>query len=204
VAWGREVGSSLLDNVIKAQGRSIWVVLVIIGFLIGGFCSYPLNMYPVTTRLESLWMLSEPNGNDTNTPHAMWKRTALRTGLVFLALILAIAIPSFGLFISLIGSLFSTALAFVFPTLFHMKLFSWPSHWPATPLKLSTSRLRNPHVFSNSHLSYRDYILVIFDIVVFVFGILATIVCTVVSVQNIVTAIQNGTITWSFQSKGKG
>lgn len=213
VAWGKGVGSSLLDNVVATQGRTAWVVLVIVGFLIGGFCSYPLNMYPVTVRLESLFKLADSNGNNISyVPYVTWKRAALRTGLVLLALLLAIAIPSFGLFIALIGSLFSTSLAFVFPTLFHMKLFSWPSHWPSGPLNLGHSRLRDlsnsPSTSSTSHTTTSSTWLVrlfnlasvLFDIVICLFGVLATIVCTVVSAQNIVAAVQSGTITWSFQS----
>jgi proton-coupled amino acid transporter len=219
VAWGKDVGSSLLDNVIATQGRSGWVVLVIVGFLIGGFCSYPLNMYPVTVRLESLFALADANGNNiASVPYVTWKRAALRTGLVLSALVLAIAIPSFGLFIALIGSLFSTSLAFVFPTLFHMKLFSWPSHWPSGPLNLGKSRLRDlsssdaesASSTSTSHsngmsssffATIWSFAYVTFDIVVCLFGIVATIVCTIVSAQNIIAAVQSGKITWSFQSK---
>jgi len=223
VAWGRQVGSSLLDNVVATQGRSIWVLLVIAGFLIGGFCSYPLNMYPVTVRLETLLGLADANGNDaTHVRAVMWKRTVLRSSLVALALALALAIPSFGLFIALIGALFSTALAFVFPTLFHMKLFSWPSNWPSGFLRLGYSRLRDTappqpdstttssstssssstaSSSSSPSLSIWDYASVIFDISVCLFGIVATIICTIVSIQNIAAAVQNGTITWSFQAK---
>lgn len=198
VAWGKDVGSSLLDNVVDTQGRSVWVILVIIGYLIGGFCSYPLNMYPVTVRLETMWRLADGNGNNlAHVKHVTVKRTILRTALVVLALILAIAIPSFGLIISLVGSLFSTALAFIFPTLFHMKLFSWPAHWPSGPLKLSsTSRLRE---FTSPPSSYWDYLAVIFDVTVCIFGIVATVICSIVSILNIVTAVKTGRIQWSFQ-----
>ena len=205
VAWGSEVGYSLLDNVIQLQGRSPFVIIVLVGFLIGGFCSYPLNMYPVTARLEILCNAADSAGNDKpGTSHPVLRRSLIRVGLVILALALAITIPSFGLFISLIGSLFSTALAFVFPTLFHMKVFSWPSSWPSGFLGLgaSVSHLRESNTPKKSAI--QKYASVSFDVFVCIFGIIATIVCTIVSTINIAEAIKNGQIMWSFQTKPSG
>lgn len=201
IAWGSDVGSSLLDNVIKLQGRSPFVITVLVGFLIGGFCSYPLNMFPVTSRFEILFNLADNNGNDKpGARYVTLRRTLIRVGLVILALALAIAIPSFALFISLIGSLFSTALAFVFPTFFHMKAFSWPSHWPSGPLKLGSGALHLRDNVSTKKNIFQKYGAVGFDIFVCLFGIVATIVCSAVSMINIVDAIKNGTIMWSFQT----
>lgn len=202
VAWGSDVGSSLLDNVIQLQGRSPFVIIVLVGFLIGGFCSYPLNMYPVTARLECLLGTADVAGNDkSGVPFVVLRRSLIRVGLVFLALALAITIPSFGLFISLIGSLFSTALAFVFPTLFHMKAFSWPLHWPSGFLKLGSGHHLREAVPTRKKSFLQEYGAVGFDVFVCLFGIVATIVCTVVSTINIAEAIKNGQIMWSFQSK---
>lgn len=205
VAWGSEVGASLLDNVIRIQGnQSVFVIIVLCGFLIGAFCSYPLNMYPVTARFEFVLGLTDANGNERGADPIVnsVKRSALRTGLVLLALALAVTIPSFGLFISLIGSLFSTALAFVFPTLFHMKVFSWPSTWPSGILKLGEPSILRSDVPRVGSL--RKYAQVSLDAFVCLFGIVATIICTIVSLINIIEAIKKGEISWSFQTKPSG
>lgn len=201
VAWGSDVGSSLLDNVIQLQGRSPFVIIVLVGFLIGAFCSYPLNMFPVTTRFENLFGVADLNGNDKpGVRYVLLRRTLIRVGLVILALALAIAIPSFALFISLIGSLFSTMLAFVFPTFFHMKAFSWPSHWPSGPFKLGSGANHLRDNGSTKKNLFQKYGVVGFDIFVCLFGVVATVVCTIVSMMNIVDAIKNGQIIWSFQT----
>ena len=47
---------------------------------------------------------------------------SLRGSTIFLLAIVASSVPGFAVFISLVGSTINTILAFVFPTLFHMKI----------------------------------------------------------------------------------
>jgi len=53
----------------------------------------------------------------------MAKQNILRISVVVFVSFIAVLIPEFGLIISFIGSFGSAALAFIFPSLFHIKMF---------------------------------------------------------------------------------
>lgn len=54
---------------------------------------------------------------------------AVRTCLVLLIAVVAISVPGFGLFISLVGSLACASLSFIVPCLCHLMLFKSDSNW---------------------------------------------------------------------------
>ena len=51
-----------------------------------------------------------------------WKRVALRTGLVALALFIAESVPSFGRILDLVGGSTVSMMTFILPPIFYMKL----------------------------------------------------------------------------------
>jgi len=122
------------------------------------YTSYPVQMFPVFGILEN--MLFNPQTSWLET-----KRNILRTCTVMITILVAVGIPHFGLFMSLIGSLGGAALAFILPTLFHLRLF-WGQHHP----------LR-----------------VISNILIILFGIAASAIATTVTVIEIIDVLKNGT-----------
>lgn len=53
----------------------------------------------------------------------------LRALIVLLAAYIAVSVPGFGIFISLVGSTVCAMLAFVLPGLFHLKIFQGELSW---------------------------------------------------------------------------
>lgn len=169
ISWGPTVSGSLMDNIVEIHGRTIPIKICNILFIIGGFCSYPLQMWPVSYRIEKSLLK-----NHEQNLILIWKKNGIRSLLVILSLALGIAIPAFNLFISLIGSIFSTILAFILPSLFHISLFSWKGK----------QKLLSP--------------IFIKDVFILMFGIFSMITCTIVSIQNIAKAARDGKIRWDF------
>ena len=89
----------------------------------GLFFTFPVMMIPVYEIIEKHLTGQGWFENIVSTDHL--KQCAfnlLRTLLVMFICIVAIKVPGFGLFISLIGSGVCAILAFVMPTLFHLRL----------------------------------------------------------------------------------
>lgn len=169
VSWGEDTQGTLMDNIVSLYGRTTAVTVCNILFLIGGFCSYPLQMWPVSNRMDRVILKDQPRGHLRT-----WKGNLIRSVLVLFSLGLGLAIPSFSLFIALIGAVLCTNLAFTFPSLFHMKLFSWKG--------------------KKSFLS----IIFLKDILLVLFGVFSMVLCTVVSISNIIKAAKDGKIIWVF------
>ena len=120
------------------------------------YTSYPVQMFPVFGILENMLF----------SPQTKWlesKRNLLRSSTVMITILVAVGIPHFGLFMSLVGSLGGAALAFVLPTIFHLKLF-WGRHHP---------------------LRFISSILITF------FGVAASAISTAVTVIQIVEVLKN-------------
>lgn len=87
------------------------------------FCTYPVQMFPVIAILEGL-VFSKVTFciRQTGKTREAY-RNLFRTVLVIITSFVAITIPYFSLFASLIGALGSSSLAFIMPCVFHLKLF---------------------------------------------------------------------------------
>mmetsp|Transcript_36978 Transcript_36978/g.58168 ORF Transcript_36978/g.58168 Transcript_36978/m.58168 type:complete len:460 (-) Transcript_36978:1885-3264(-) len=81
--------------------------------------TYPIMMYPVFVILEKA--LFGGGAPETKIQHA--KTMALRAGIVVLSVGIAIGIPQFDLFLSLIGGMGSAQLMFIFPPIVYAKCF---------------------------------------------------------------------------------
>jgi len=123
----------------------IWLIILAL------YTSYPVQMFPVFAIMENFFF-------DPKTKWLETKRSILRTLTVIITILLAIGIPHFGLFMSLIGAFGSSLLAFILPTIFHIKLF-WGKHHP---LRLTI------------------------NIIIIIFGVIASGISTTVTVIQIV------------------
>jgi proton-coupled amino acid transporter len=123
LAWGVDTNTLVTVNLHDfAEGSKPWEVLsilVTIGLIIAIASTYPLQLFVVTDILEEA--LFKPGRLSSRCKPL--KTFVFRTLLVLGTAGIAIGVPDFGLLIGLIGALGSTSLQFVFPGLFHLKLF---------------------------------------------------------------------------------
>eukprot|EP00118_Oscarella_pearsei_P004848 m.21405 g.21405 ORF g.21405 m.21405 type:complete len:507 (+) comp28166_c0_seq6:211-1731(+) len=124
-SFGSEVKGSITLN-LPCKRNEDWVYSIVKMLYAGAiFLSYLLQFYVPVNIIETAfgWM---------RFSHQSWSRKArfssytLRTVLVIFTCILAICIPKLGLFISLVGSVSSSALALIFPPVLYIITFHSP------------------------------------------------------------------------------
>lgn len=99
---------------------SIWTTITIISLIFAIYATYPVQMFPVITILEGLIFKRYPNVTGAKLT---WSKNLVRALLVIFTSLIAISIPYFSLFVSLVGALGSSVLAYILPCCFHLKLF---------------------------------------------------------------------------------
>jgi len=103
------LGQSVISQAI------VWVIIT------NPICKYPLDMAPIAFGLESFFAIT------FKLHYNSWLYTfvsiSLRTMLVFLSLAFVVAIPSFSLLVSLLGSIGSFTICITFPCACFLKLF---------------------------------------------------------------------------------
>lgn len=92
---------------------------VLILYSFGLLGSYPMQLLPVYEILEKTKLFGRLPTLKTFTA---FKRLYVRATCVIFTAVLAMVVPKFGLFISLIGSFACTVLVFVLPVIFYEKL----------------------------------------------------------------------------------
>lgn len=117
--------------------------------------TYVLMMFPVFEVLENNWLIRLLHLGSPE--HVEWRRGAGRVGVVLLTVITAIVVPDFGYFISFVGALGCSTLAYVLPAAFHVKIAS-PGGWTLCK-----------------------------DALIFAFGIVAVCICTTTVVLRLVS-----------------
>lgn len=136
-------GNSADEQITLNLGQSpisqciIWVIIT------NPICKYPLDMAPIAFGLESFFAIT------FKLHYNSWLYTfvsiSLRTMLVFLSLALVVAIPSFSLLVSLLGSVGSFTICVTFPCACFLKLFwgeiSLPTKVPPPHVALSSASL---------------------------------------------------------------
>jgi solute carrier family 36 (proton-coupled amino acid transporter) len=81
------------------------------GLCLGLYLTYPIMMFPIWGILGSVFPHSQ---NDKSS------RAVIRTSIVMVSALVALGVPDFGKFLSLVGSSICTLLAFIFPCYFHL------------------------------------------------------------------------------------
>ena len=115
-----------------------WSATFVKGMLcLGLYLTYPIMMFPIWNILESESSNNEDgdnNNNDSSTinntrrqRNRKRKRFLVRTSVVCVSVLIAYMVPNFGHFLSFVGSSICTALAFVFPSYFHLYVFWYDS-----------------------------------------------------------------------------
>lgn len=89
--------------------------------IVNVYFSYPLNMFVVSGTLDIVLLPKFPICYKDKRYNYLWV-FATRTILVLSTLGIAIAVPHFGLLMSIFGSLFGVCITLIFPCLFHLQL----------------------------------------------------------------------------------
>ena len=126
--FGAETKTVVIINLTPANSGLLSYVVTILP-LINMYCIYPLDMFLVSSTLDNICLpklQSCASGQKYNFLWTFFTRTALVGG----TLCIALAVPQFGLLMSITGSVIGACLAFVFPCIFHTVLkrnIKWPT-----------------------------------------------------------------------------
>ena len=117
-------GDKTQDIITLNLPHDLSTILVKIGLCIGLFFTYPVMMYPVheifeAKLLQSAWFQSKVS---PSSKFYLLLPNAVRGLSVLGTAILAVSVPGFGIFISLVGGTVCALLAFVLPSMFHIQL----------------------------------------------------------------------------------
>lgn len=120
LTFGSNTQSIVILNLSSSYGSilsKIATFLVIVNI----YFSYPLNMFVVSGTLDIVLLPKFPICYKDKRYNYLWVFVT-RTILVFSTLGIAIAVPHFGLLMSIFGSLFGVCITLIFPCLFHLQL----------------------------------------------------------------------------------
>ena len=111
LAWQDDTKGIITLNLSHGYGSTFVKLLLCCGLLF----TFPIMIFPVSQLLDDL--LLDPVHERFET-----KQNFVRIGLVMLAGIVALSVPDFGLFISLVGSSCCSILAFIMPAWIHFTI----------------------------------------------------------------------------------
>lgn len=120
LSFGSYTRSIVILNLSSSYGSALSklaTVLVIINI----YFSYPLNMFVVSGTLDIVILPKLPLYYNHKYYNYLWV-ISTRTFLVLSTLGIAVAVPHFGLLMSIFGSLFGACVTLIFPCLFHLQL----------------------------------------------------------------------------------
>jgi len=121
-------GSSVRSNIVQSLTNGTITNIIQCLLVIHLFFAFVIAINPSFQEMEEYFNI--PKGLN-------WKRCLFRTGLDVIIIFIGLSIPHFGNILALIGGSTITALTFVFPPLFYMKLCDQKStDWPTRTISL--------------------------------------------------------------------
>ena len=120
LTFGSKTQSIVLLNLSVAHASILSKVASLL-VVINVYFSYPLNMFVVSGTLDILLLPKFPLCYNKKRYNYLWVLST-RVILVFSTLGLALAVPHFGLLMSVFGSVFGVCITLIFPCLFHLQL----------------------------------------------------------------------------------
>ncbi|KAI8393724.1 transmembrane amino acid transporter protein-domain-containing protein [Radiomyces spectabilis] len=120
--YGRDTRSPIYDNLPNAGPKTASIVIITVHVLLAA----PILLTSFALDLEKMLRI--------NAEHrSRWMewilRIALRGALMVVITVIAIYVPFFGDFMSLLGAFSNCALIFIFPVVFYFKLTGWRKPW---------------------------------------------------------------------------
>lgn len=113
IAYGEDTDEIITLNLPQ---DAIATKMIAAGLMIAQFGSFPVQMFPVFAMSER-WLFTP------HTKHVEWKRTAMRALLAVIICFVAVAIPRFGMFMSLVGGVGSSTLSFSVPAVLYAQYY---------------------------------------------------------------------------------
>mmetsp|Transcript_16243 Transcript_16243/g.41149 ORF Transcript_16243/g.41149 Transcript_16243/m.41149 type:complete len:500 (-) Transcript_16243:307-1806(-) len=126
LSFGKDVQAEIMVNMYVNEHPTILSTIVAILLSIALASTFPVQLVPVIQSIEKSLNLT-----NYHIP-IKWrelKRNAIRTAIVLFAGAIAISIPHFGLFVSLVGGLGCAMIAFTIPSICHYKIFGKDLPW---------------------------------------------------------------------------
>ena len=120
LVFGTNTQSIVLLN-LSASSASILSKIASILVLINMYFSYPVNMFIVSGTIDILLLPKLPTCLREKGYKLLWVLSS-RVILVFSTLGIALAVPRFGLLMSVFGSVLGACITLIFPCIFHLKL----------------------------------------------------------------------------------
>ena len=120
LTFGSKTQSIVLLNLSVAHASILSKVASLL-VVINVYFSYPLNMFVVSGTLDILLLPKFPLCYNKKRYNYLWVLST-RVILVFSTLGIALAVPHFGLLMSVFGSVFGVCITLIFPCLFHLQL----------------------------------------------------------------------------------
>ena len=114
--YGDELVNPLITANLPTGSAFVWIIKI--AFCFNLFFTYPLVIYPANTILESYMF-----GHMPKSKKRQWLKNISRAVMVTFTIVLALALDTkLDKFLSLLGGIACTPIAFTLPTLFHYKL----------------------------------------------------------------------------------
>lgn len=116
--YGDLLQTPLITDNLPKEGIVVYLIKIL--FSINLVFTYPLQLHPASTIIES-YLFRGMN----KSPKRMWLKNLSRTILVLFTVIFCLSLGnSLDKFISVLGSLACTPISFTLPCIFHLKLFA--------------------------------------------------------------------------------
>lgn len=129
IAFGLIGYFAFLDNtkdIITLNLPNDWSTIVVkAGLCIALTFTFPVMMYPVHEMVENKLIACAYYQRKLSARPRLCKFVldGVRSIIVLIVAVIAVMVPAFGVFISFVGSTVCAMLAFVFPALFHLRVF---------------------------------------------------------------------------------
>ena len=120
LTFGSRTQSIAILNLSSSHGSILSKIATFL-VIVNVYFSYPLNMFVVSGTLDIVLLPKFPIFYKEKRYNYLWV-FATRTTLVLTTLGIALAVPHFGLLMSIFGSLFGACITLIFPCLFHLQL----------------------------------------------------------------------------------
>lgn len=120
LTFGTGTQSIVLLNLSVAHASILSKIATVL-VMVNVYFSYPLNMFVVSGTLDILLLPKFPPCYKQKRYNYLWVLVT-RVVLVFSTLGIALAVPHFGLLMSIFGSIFGVCITLIFPCLFHLQL----------------------------------------------------------------------------------
>ena len=129
LTFGANTNPIVTLNLSALTHKGIISIITNVFMTVNVYFGYPLQMYVVSGTLDLILLPKLPAACGKGKKYHMAWTLVSRTALVFSTFGVAIAVPQFGLLMSIFGSVLGACLSFIFPCVLHLALKRKDSCW---------------------------------------------------------------------------